>query len=89
MDDTRLHARIRAERDNPLNQMNRKSCFAAAFFLLGAVLNVGYSAQAQTSSPQTQLSVHWEELTGPNFLEEGSIRKVLQRQFIRSHFEEG
>ncbi|HEY6376058.1 MAG TPA: creatininase family protein [Edaphobacter sp.] len=52
-----------------MNQMNRKSCFAAAFFLLGAVLNVGHPAQAQTSSPQTKLSVHWEELTGPDFLE--------------------
>jgi creatinine amidohydrolase len=50
-------------------QMNRKSCYAAAFFLFGAVWNVGQSARAQTGSSQTKLSVHWEELTGPDFLE--------------------
>jgi creatinine amidohydrolase len=46
--------------------MNRKS---AGFLLLGAVLNAGQLAQAQTNSPQAKLSVQWEELTGPDFLE--------------------
>ena len=48
-------------------QMNRKSIFAAAFLFLGAVLNPGHLAQA--SSPQAKLSVHWEELTGPDFVQ--------------------
>src|SRR3979411_2669235 len=49
--------------------MNRKSVCVAGFLLLGAVLNAGQLAQAQTNSPQAKLSVHWEELTGPDFLE--------------------
>ncbi len=49
--------------------MNRKSGCVAGFLLLGAVLNTGRLAQAQTNSPQAKLSVHWEELTGPDFLE--------------------
>ena len=50
-------------------EMNRKSCCAAVFFLFGAVLNAGQHAQAQTTPQQTRLSVHWEELTGPDFIE--------------------
>jgi creatinine amidohydrolase len=49
--------------------MNRKSVCVAGYLLLGAVLNAGQLAQAQTNSPQAKLSVHWEELTGPDFLE--------------------
>jgi creatinine amidohydrolase len=49
--------------------MNRKSVCVAGFLLLGAVLNAKQLAQAQTNSPQARLSVHWEELTGPDFLE--------------------
>src|SRR5438270_8188088 len=52
-------------------QMNRKSSCLAGFLLLGGLLNAGRLAQAQTNSPsrQPKLSVHWEELTGPDFLE--------------------
>ena len=52
-----------------MTQMNRMSCCAAVFFLFSAVLNVGQTARAQTGPSQTKLSVHWEELTGPDFLE--------------------
>jgi creatinine amidohydrolase len=45
-----------------------KSCWVAVFLLLGAVFYAGEQAQAQTSSPQSKLSVHWEELTGPDFI---------------------
>jgi creatinine amidohydrolase len=50
-------------------QMIRKIRSMAAFLVLGAVLTAGYLTQAQTSSPQPKLSVHWEELTGPDFIE--------------------
>jgi len=53
--------------------MNRTSCRAAVFFLFSVVLNVGQTARAQTGSPQDKLSVHWEELTGPDFL--GAIKR--------------
>jgi creatinine amidohydrolase len=46
-----------------------KSSFALVFLFLGAVLNAGLCAEAQMSSAQTKLSVHWEELTGPDFIE--------------------
>ena len=49
--------------------MNRKNGCVAGLLLLGAVLATGRLAQAQTNSPQAKLSVHWEELTGPDFLE--------------------
>jgi creatinine amidohydrolase len=49
--------------------MNRKNSCAASLLLLGAVLNTGRLTQAQTNSPEAKLSVHWEELTGPDFLE--------------------
>lgn len=49
--------------------MNRKSLCAVAFLLLGTVLNTGNSAQAQATSSQAKLSVHWEELTGPDFIQ--------------------
>jgi len=52
--------------------MDRKSCknyCVAAFLLLCAVFSAGRLAQAQTNSPQAKLSVHWEELTGPDFVE--------------------
>ena len=49
--------------------MNRKNGCVAGLLLLGPVLGTGRLAQAQTNSPQAKLSVHWEELTGPDFLE--------------------
>ena len=52
--------------------MDRKSCknyCIAAFLLLCAVFSMGQLAQAQTNSAQAKLSVHWEELTGPDFVE--------------------
>jgi creatinine amidohydrolase len=49
--------------------MNRKNVCIAGLLLLGAVSGTGRLAQAQTNSPQAKLSVHWEELTGPDFLE--------------------
>jgi creatinine amidohydrolase len=49
--------------------MNRRNGFVAGLFLLGAVLNAGQLAQTQVSSAQVKLSVHWEELTGPDFIE--------------------
>jgi creatinine amidohydrolase len=49
--------------------MNRKNGCVAGLLLLGAVLGTGRLAQAQTNLPQAKLSVHWEELTGPDFLE--------------------
>ncbi|HEY6412805.1 MAG TPA: creatininase family protein [Edaphobacter sp.] len=48
-------------------QMNRRNCYATAALLLCVVLNGGQLVQGQTSSPQTKLSVHWEELTGADF----------------------
>ena len=48
-------------------EMNRKS-WCAVVFVLGVVLNAGQHLQAQTSTPH-KLSVHWEELTGPDFVE--------------------
>jgi creatinine amidohydrolase len=50
-------------------EMSRKSCCVGVLFLFGAVLNAGQYAKAQTSPPQTKLSVHWEELTGSDFVE--------------------
>ncbi len=49
--------------------MIRKSSCIATFLLLCAALNTGQRMQAQTNSPQTGLSVHWEELTGSDFIE--------------------
>src|SRR5580704_5005944 len=49
--------------------MNRKNDCVAGLLLVGAVLGTGRLAQAQTNSPQARLSVHWEELTGPDFIQ--------------------
>ena len=49
--------------------MNRKNDCVAVLLFLGAVSGTGRLVQAQTNSPQAKLSVHWEELTGPDFLE--------------------
>jgi creatinine amidohydrolase len=46
----------------------RRKVFVAAGSLICAVLNAGQLTQAQTNSPQSKLSVHWEELTGPDFI---------------------
>jgi creatinine amidohydrolase len=53
-------------------RMDRKTCrtyCGPAFLLLCALLNAGPRAQAQTNPPQAKLSVHWEELTAPDFVE--------------------
>jgi creatinine amidohydrolase len=63
------NARIRAERDHWLIEMSRKSYCVRFLFLFGALLNTGQHAKAQTNPPQTKLSVHWEELMGPDFVE--------------------
>jgi creatinine amidohydrolase len=47
--------------------MDRKSYCVSAILLLCAALCGARSTLAQTSSPQTGLSVHWEELTGADF----------------------
>ncbi len=49
--------------------MERKSYSVAAFLLLCTALGPGQTAQAQANSPQAKLSVHWEELTGPDFID--------------------
>ena len=49
--------------------MDRKSCSVWGFLLLCAVLSPAQPTQAQTNSPQAKLSVHWEELTGADFID--------------------
>ena len=51
--------------------MNRKCYknFCIGPFLLCVALGSGQRAQAQTTSSQPKLSVQWEELTGPDFVE--------------------
>src|SRR3982074_3325430 len=52
--------------------MDRKSCrdnCVTAFLLFCVVFSIGQLAQAQTNVAEAKLSVHWEELTGPDFLE--------------------
>ena len=51
--------------------MDRKSCrnyWVAAVLLVCGVFSTGQIAQAQATSQQAKLSVHWEELTGPDFV---------------------
>lgn len=61
---------FRVERDYSSDlQMNCKSLCATAFLLLAAIFNTGHPAQAQAASSQSKLSVHWEELTGPDFVQ--------------------
>jgi creatinine amidohydrolase len=51
--------------------MDRKICknhHVAAFLFLCTAFSAGQLAQAQTNAPQAKLSVHWEELTGPDFV---------------------
>jgi creatinine amidohydrolase len=50
-----------------MDRMRRRN--VAAFFLLFAVFTATQLTQAQTGSPPAKLSVHWEELTGPDFVE--------------------
>jgi creatinine amidohydrolase len=52
-----------------MTRMNRKRYCVAAFLLVTAVWILGQTGQAQTNPQQAKLSVHWEELTGPDFLE--------------------
>jgi creatinine amidohydrolase len=54
---------------HPMNRQRWKNSCVAAFLFFCAFLNVGCPVQAQNSSPQAKLSVHWEELTGPDFVE--------------------
>jgi creatinine amidohydrolase len=49
--------------------MDRKSYCVAAFLFLCAMLNPGRSALAQANAAQAKLSVHWEELTGADFID--------------------
>jgi creatinine amidohydrolase len=54
--------------------MKITSKFVAIAFVLTGILNPGTSSLAQTTLPATKLSVHWEELTGPDFVE--AIRRA-------------
>ena len=49
--------------------MDRKRYCVSAFLLLCVALSGAGPTPAQTSSPQASLSVHWEELTGADFIE--------------------
>jgi creatinine amidohydrolase len=49
--------------------MGHKRYSGAGFLLLCALLSLGQSVQAQTTSEQAKLSVHWEELTAPDFID--------------------
>jgi creatinine amidohydrolase len=60
MDAGFLNTRFRAER---IDKMNWKRCVSATGVVLGGMLSLGQIALAQT-----KLSVHWEELTGPDFV---------------------
>jgi creatinine amidohydrolase len=46
-----------------------KSNGASGLLLLCAILSAAQLAPAQTNSPQAKLSVHWEELTGADFID--------------------
>jgi creatinine amidohydrolase len=48
--------------------LDRKSCYVSGFLLLCAVLSPARPAPAQANSPEAKLSVHWEELTGADFI---------------------
>jgi creatinine amidohydrolase len=52
-----------------VSRIDRNTYKAAGFLLLCAALSLGQSTQAQSTSQQTKLSVHWEELTGPDFVD--------------------
>ena len=69
MCDLNLRARIRAERISGDFRMNSRGVFGVCFLSLSVALSAGRQAQAQTSAAQPSLSVHWEELTGPDFIE--------------------
>ncbi len=49
--------------------MDRKSYCVLAILLLCAVLSGTRATLAQSSSPPAKLSVHWEELTGADFID--------------------
>jgi creatinine amidohydrolase len=50
-------------------RMNGRDVFGVCFLSLFAVLSAGKLTHAQTTAAQPSLSVHWEELTGPDFIE--------------------
>jgi creatinine amidohydrolase len=52
-----------------MNCKNRKGCCAVALLVVCSLFQAKNPAQAQTNSSQASLSVHWEELTGPDFVE--------------------
>jgi creatinine amidohydrolase len=52
-----------------MNRRFGKSSCATMFLLFGTLLHTAHTVQAQNGSSQTKLSVHWEELTGPDFVE--------------------
>jgi creatinine amidohydrolase len=52
-----------------MDRTNCRNYCVAASFLLCAVFTTGQLAQAQTAPAPAKLSVHWEELTGQDFVE--------------------
>jgi creatinine amidohydrolase len=52
-----------------MDRKSWKNYGVAAFLVLSAVFTTGQLTQAQTDSPPATLSVHWEELTGQDFIE--------------------
>ena len=48
---------------------NRKCYCVSGLLLLSAFLSAPHPAPAQTGAPQAKLSVHWEELTGADFID--------------------
>ena len=61
-----LESALKAEGTMPTG--NRKGYCLPALLLLCAVSSTPQPARAQTSSTQAGLSVHWEELTGSDFI---------------------
>jgi creatinine amidohydrolase len=54
-----------------LDEMRSRTAYVGALFLVAALMSTTGRAQTRTESSaasQTKLSVHWEELTGPDFV---------------------
>jgi len=49
--------------------LDRKCYCVSGLLLMSAFLSSAYPAPAQTGAPQAKLSVHWEELTGADFID--------------------
>jgi len=52
----------------PMDRRSLKQYCAVAFISSLSLWSTAHPVQAQTATPQTKLSVHWEELTGPDFV---------------------